>query len=64
MRDCLEWAIENLPFSPCELLAMATTNPARLIGVSDRVVEGGDSVLLEGGRVVTTTVAGTELHHA
>ena len=64
LRDCLNWATAHLPFSPAELLAMATTHPAELMGLGERVAGGQDRVELDGDRVVATTVAGTTVHRA
>lgn len=62
LRECLNWATSHLPFRPAELLSMATTTPAELMGLGGRVSGGQDRVELDGGQVVTTTVAGTVVH--
>ena len=42
LRECLAWALDNLRFEPAELLAMATTIPAALLGLAGRgVLESG-----------------------
>lgn len=64
LRECLDWAVRSLPFAPATLLAMATTNPARVLGDHDRVTSGEDSVLLDGGRVAVVRVAGVEVHRS
>jgi N-acetylglucosamine-6-phosphate deacetylase len=38
LRECLRWALQNTPFAPGQLLAMATTVPAGLLGLEDRGV--------------------------
>ncbi|MPV36447.1 N-acetylglucosamine-6-phosphate deacetylase [Georgenia subflava] len=62
LHACLGWARAHLPVHPDDLLAMATTNPARLIGVEGRTAR--DVVVLDGDRVVSTSVAGTEVYAA
>ncbi|MGO1286687.1 MAG: N-acetylglucosamine-6-phosphate deacetylase [Brachybacterium sp.] len=64
LRTCLDWALTHLPFAPAELLAMATRNPAALLGLEERTAEGGDTVRCEGTAVVETLVAGTVVHRA
>lgn len=64
LHDCLEWARSHLPFTSEELLAMATSTPADVLGLSERVGDGGDSAETVDGRVVTTRVAGTVVHRA
>lgn len=64
LRDCVSWAQAHLPFDDGVVLAMATTNPARLLGLDERAAEGGDSVLLEESRVVETRVAGEVVHQS
>lgn len=63
LHDCLGWATAHLPISSAELLAMATTHPAELMGLGERVTSGQDRVDLVGDRVVATTVAGALVHH-
>ncbi|GAB3812288.1 N-acetylglucosamine-6-phosphate deacetylase [Tessaracoccus terricola] len=62
LLDCLAWALGSLPFEEQHLVDMATANPARILGVEDRVADSGDRVLLEQGdgglRVVRATVLG------
>lgn len=38
LRECLQWACANVPFGAPELLAMATSIPARLLGLPGRGV--------------------------
>lgn len=38
LRECLQWALANTPFGAAELLPMATSIPARLLGLSGRGV--------------------------
>lgn len=64
LHECLAWAQAHLPLSPEELLAMATSTPAALLGLSERVSDGGDSAVIVDGRVMTTSVAGTVVHGA
>lgn len=64
LRAGLNWAQRHLPFSHDDLLAMATTNPAALLGISDRVTSGADTVDLAGTEVIATRVAGTEVYRA
>src|SRR5699024_11243905 len=40
LRGCLQWALENLPFAPNVLFDMATTNPAKMLGMDIRVSAG------------------------
>ncbi len=62
LRECLDWAVQALPFDPPTLLAMATTNPAHVLGADDRVTSGDDVVLVDGADVVAVKVAGTEVY--
>ena len=66
LRACLDWARATLPFDGDTLLAMATRNPARVLGIEEMV--RGDVVELEPddgtARVVATTVAGREVFRA
>lgn len=64
LRTCLHWARSALPIDPVHLLDMASRIPASLLGLTDRTAEGGDSVLLEEGRVVETRLAGVTVHRA
>src|SRR5699024_8697142 len=64
LRSCLDWARSALPIDPAQLLDMASRVPAALLGLEERVAEGGDTVLLEDGHVVETRVAGTVVHRA
>ena len=64
LRGCLDWATAHLPVDPEDLLSMATTTPARLLGLQERVTDGTDRVELDGDRVISTTVAGTIVHRA
>lgn len=64
LHDCLAWAQANLPFSERELLSMATSVPAALLGIPERASDGGDSAEITNGRVTTTRVAGTVVHRA
>ncbi|GAB3928345.1 N-acetylglucosamine-6-phosphate deacetylase [Microlunatus endophyticus] len=36
LLDCLSWAMAQTPFEPADLLAMATSIPAGILGLSDR----------------------------
>ncbi|WP_345041499.1 N-acetylglucosamine-6-phosphate deacetylase [Georgenia daeguensis] len=66
LRACLDWAGEHLPFDETALLAMATGNPARVLGIED--VAAGDVVEVEREdgttRVLSTTVAGATVYRA
>lgn len=62
LRRCLDWARTALPVTEDDLLAMASSTPASLLGLTGRTGPRGDHVLLEGERVVKTTVAGTVVH--
>ena len=64
LRGCLDWATAHLPVDPEDLLSMATTTPARLLGLQERLTDGTDRVELDGDRVISTTVAGTIVHRA
>lgn len=64
LRTCLDWARSALPIEPVHLLGMASRIPASVLGLADRTAEGGDSVLLEEGRVVETRLAGVVVHRA
>ena len=64
LRECLDWATGHLPIDPEQLLAMATTTPAGLLGLGERATGGQDLVELDGDQVITTTVAGTIVHRA
>ena len=46
------------------MLETASRVPAALLGLEERVADGGDTVLLEEGRVVEARVAGTVVHRA
>jgi N-acetylglucosamine-6-phosphate deacetylase len=66
LHACLDWARTNLPFDGEILLAMATRNPARVLGIENAV--GGDVVEVEpddgATRVLSTAVAGREVFRA
>lgn len=64
LRACLDWARTTLPFEPAQLLAMASTTPAALLGLEERAAEGGDTVLWNNGQVLETQMAGTVVHRA
>ena len=64
LRACLDWAKASLPIADHHLLAMASSTPAALLGLEERAADGGDTVVLEEGRVVETRVAGTVVHRA
>ena len=64
LRRCLDWASSALPIEPAQLLDMASRIPASLLGLEERAAEGGDTVLLEEGRVVETRVAGGLVHRS
>lgn len=64
LRAGLDWALNHLPVSADDLLAMTTTRPAALLGMSERVTASGDVVDCEAGRVVRTRVTGTVVHQA
>ena len=65
---CLDWAWAHLPFDPEVTLAMATSNPARVLGLDERVTDGGDVVTCarEQGtsRVTSTRIQGREVYSA
>ncbi|PSL00432.1 N-acetylglucosamine-6-phosphate deacetylase [Haloactinopolyspora alba] len=68
---CLDWAWERLPFDPATTLAMATVNPARVLGVGERAraaADGGDVTVLDRAdgvsRVVATRLGDTEVYVA
>ena len=62
LLDCLAWALRVLPFEEQRLVEMATVNPARLLGIEERVADAGDRVILERAdgvlRVLETVVMG------
>lgn len=62
LRTCLDWARDALPIEPAQLLDMASRIPASLLGLAERTTEGGDTVMLEEGRVVETRLAGALVH--
>jgi len=64
LRHGLAWARSQLPFSGQDLLTMATTNPAALLGLPERVTDGADTVEWDQDAVVATRVAGTEVYRA
>ncbi|GAA4430732.1 N-acetylglucosamine-6-phosphate deacetylase [Georgenia halophila] len=68
LLGCLDWARAHLPVDPEALLAMATLNPARVLGLTDRVADDGDTVLVDRGigtsRVLSTRLGGTEVYAA
>ncbi|MGP9538627.1 N-acetylglucosamine-6-phosphate deacetylase [Brachybacterium sp. AOP43-C2-M15] len=68
LRECLDWARGALPVDPADLLAMASSVPAGLLGLAERCADrgddGGDTVLLEAGRVLETRLAGALVHRA
>lgn len=47
LLDCIDWAASALPFSRESLYACATTAPAALIGVTDRISPDGDRISIE-----------------
>lgn len=62
LLNCLSWAIQHLPFEEAALVKLASSNPARVLGVEERTRPGGDAVLTERGRpwgrVAQVVVAG------
>jgi N-acetylglucosamine-6-phosphate deacetylase len=64
LRSCLDWARSALPIEPAQLLDMASRIPASLLGLEERAAKGGDTVLLEEGRVVEARLAGALVHRA
>lgn len=63
---CLDWSLANLPFDAPATAAMATHNPARVLGLGDRVGADGDVVLIERtqgvSRVVSASIGGIEVY--
>lgn len=47
LMECLEWSIGQLPFDEDDLVALATRNPARMLGLGERVGPEGDRIVLE-----------------
>ena len=69
LADCVRWTRTRTPFADDEVLALATTNPARVAGLGDRgtLTAGApaDLVLLDDAfRVLHTVVAGTTVYRA
>lgn len=68
LRRCLDWARRTLPVPERDLVAMATTHPAAVLGLPGRAAPDGDRVLVDvddrGSRVVEARVAGTIVHRA
>ena len=64
LRDCLDWATGHLPVAPEQLLAMASSIPAALLGVAERSAADGDTVLIEEGRILEVTAAGEVVHRS
>lgn len=66
LRACLDWAREHLPFDDDTLLAMATRNPARVLGIEEAA--GGDVVEVETAdgtsHVLSTAIAGATVFRA
>lgn len=66
LRHGLAWAKQNLPYDTSALLTMTTTNPAALLGISERVgtvvKPKGDTVHWHGGEVATVRVANVEVY--
>lgn len=62
LRHCLRWAQAHLPVGRDDLLAMATCNPAKLLGLAGRVGPHGDSVTLRGDRIEEVKVAETVVY--
>ncbi len=66
LLDCLDWATAQVPFDAEFVVAMATANPAGVLGLPDRVE--GDRVVLERldgvSRVVSTHLRGTQVYSA
>lgn len=65
---CLDWAWANLPFDAATTLAMATVNPARVLGLDERAGDDGDVVVLDRAdgvsRVVATRLGDTDVYAA
>lgn len=65
---CLDWARSHLPLEAGTLLAMATANPARVLGLEERVGDGGDQVVVDRtgptSTVVSTRLRGCEVYAA
>ncbi|WP_052667012.1 N-acetylglucosamine-6-phosphate deacetylase [Nitriliruptor alkaliphilus] len=68
LLGCVDWALANLPFDEATIVSMATTTPARILGLDERVASAGDEVVIERtagvSRVVSTSVGGTEVYRA
>jgi N-acetylglucosamine-6-phosphate deacetylase len=66
LRACLDWARAHLPFDDDTLLAMATRNPARVLGIEGTA--GGDVVEVETddgiSHVLSTTICGETVFRA
>ncbi|RCS60092.1 N-acetylglucosamine-6-phosphate deacetylase [Microbacterium sp. JB110] len=65
LRQCVDWARSALPLPDEDLVAMATTQPARMLGLTDRTA---DTVVLDldesTSRVREVRVAGDIVHTA
>jgi N-acetylglucosamine-6-phosphate deacetylase len=68
LLQCLDWVIAHLPFDTATAVAMATRNPARILGLVDRAGADGDVVVLDRvdgvSRVVSTSLSGTEVYRS
>lgn len=58
LLDCVLWAERHLPFSSEDILAMASTQPAALLGIDI----SGDAITVDGRAVTRTVVAGDVVH--
>ncbi|MFI1093922.1 N-acetylglucosamine-6-phosphate deacetylase [Streptomyces sp. NPDC020917] len=69
LADCVRWTRAHTPFADADVLALATSNPARIAGLRDRGTltagAAADLVLLDTEfRVLRTVLAGTTVHRA
>ncbi|MGW3495995.1 N-acetylglucosamine-6-phosphate deacetylase [Streptomyces sp. NPDC001020] len=69
LADCVRWARRHTPFGDEDVLALATSSPARIAGLADRgtltLGKWADAVLLDDEfRVLQTVVAGTTVYRA
>lgn len=62
LRHGVAWMRGHLPFERDDILRMATTNPATILGLAERTTRGADTVEWDGDEVVATRVAGVGVY--
>lgn len=64
LRECLTWATHALPFDRSSLLQMATFNPAKILGLTERATHDSDTVTIVDDTPVEVAVAGVTVYEA